>query len=488
MSTKQKKYDVVVIGAGFGGVGMGVALKAQGIDDFVIFEGGSSVGGSWLTNKYPGCACDVPSHLYSYSFEPNPDWPEAYSSHKEIYEYISRVADKYDVRKHVQFDTRVSTAVFQSDDGLWKLELANGDIVLARMLIPATGALSLPKFPKIKGRELFKGEQIHAAQWHESIDLKGKRIAVIGTGASAIQVVPSVAADVKSMHVFQRTPAWVLPKMNRKYSKAEKSKWRKYPFLQKLSRWSIYGAMEVAAPALIWFPSWLKVGKAAHAKHIRRSIKDPELRRKLTPSYELGCKRALVSDDYYQTFNKGHVHLVTEGAQEIDETGIRLADGKHLELDAIVYTTGYDIGMPMYPFEVRGSNGVELADYWNGQPKALYGMSVSNFPNMGLIMGPNAGPGHTSVLIYQESQYKYLAKMARYIIDNNVKSIDVKEDDVQTMFNWAQNRMKNSTWLSGCQSWYLNDDGTNSTMWPGFSFEYIYKTRNLLLDSYIVKK
>jgi len=484
MSEAVKNIDVAIIGAGFGGIGMGIALKKQGIENFVIFEGGSNVGGSWLTNRYPGCACDVRSNLYSYSFEPNPRWSQAYSPHNEIGEYIIHCADKYGIRPHVEFNAPVADASFSESKGRWEITLQDGGRVDARIMVPATGALSLPKFPEIRGRESFSGKQLHAAQWDDSIELKGKRVAVIGTGASAVQVVPSIAPDVGQLYVFQRTPSWVLPKMNRRYSEAEKRSWEKYPILQKMSRYFIYWSMEVAAPALIWFPSMLKVGKLTHKRHLNAAVKDPDLRRKLTPEYELGCKRALVSDDYYPALTRDNVKLVTDGIERMTTNGFVTNNGEEIDVDVIIYTTGYDTGQPMFPFRISGKNGVDLPDYWNGQPKAYYGMSVSNYPNMGLIMGPNAGPGHTSVLVYQEAQYKYLAKFARYIIDKDVKALDIKEEEMIGMFQWAQRRMKNSTWLSGCASWYLNDDGTNSTMWPGFSFEYKLKTRNFRTDVY----
>ncbi|BFM17231.1 NAD(P)/FAD-dependent oxidoreductase [Maricurvus nonylphenolicus] len=484
MSKDVKKIDVAVIGAGFGGIGVGIALRKKGIENFVIFEGGDEVGGSWLTNRYPGCACDVPSHLYSYSFAPNPRWTQAYSSHSEIHQYIMDCAEKFDLYRHIAFKTPVSAANFNAEKGVWEITTKNGERVNARVLIPATGALSLPKFPDIEGRESFKGEQIHAANWDNSINLRGKRVAVIGTGASAVQVVPSIAADVEHLYVFQRTASWVLPKMNRQYSEAEKRTWTRYPITQKLSRYFIYWTMEVAAPALIWFPKLLKLGQLAHRRHLHKAIQDPVLRDKLTPRYQLGCKRALVSDDFYPTFNRSNVTLVTDGIESMDSTGFSVAGGDKIDVDVVIYTTGYETGEPMFPFTIHGKNGTNLTDYWAGQPKAYYGMNVSDYPNMGLIMGPNAGPGHTSVLIYQEAQYKYLANYAKHIIDNDIKSLDIKKAEMDGMFQWAQKRMKNSTWLSGCASWYLNEDGTNSTMWPGFSFEYLWRTRNLNLDAY----
>ncbi|BFM17438.1 NAD(P)/FAD-dependent oxidoreductase [Maricurvus nonylphenolicus] len=484
MSDSVRQVKVAIIGAGFGGVGMGITLKKQGFDGFTIFEGGPEVGGSWRTNTYPGCACDVPSHLYSYSFELNPNWSQAFSPQEEIWEYIGNCAQKYGVMPYIEFEQRVTATRFNSEKGVWELTLNDNERVDARVLIQATGALSLAKYPDIEGRDTYKGVQAHVAHWDNNINLKGKRVAVIGTGASAIQVVPTVAPEVEELFVYQRSASWVLPKKNVRFKKSTQALWKKFPLLQKFHRLSLYWMMEMAVPALLWFPSLLKYGRDEHKALLNESVSDPELRKKLTPDYELGCKRTLMSDDYFSAFERDNVELITESLESITPKGIITADGIEREVDVIIYTTGYETGKPAFPFDITNERGETLQDYWGGQPKAYYGMNVTGFPNLGLIMGPNAGPGHTSVLVYQEAQYKYLTKYIRHILNNNVRALDVKESKLNEMFQWAQDRMKNSTWLSGCASWYLNEDGTNSTMWPGFSFEYLIKTRRLHLDAY----
>lgn len=479
MSDAVNKVDVAIIGAGFGGVGVAIALKNKGIDNFVVFEGEADVGGSWRTNTYPGCACDVPSQLYSYSFELNPNWPEAYSGHDDIRKYIEHCSYKYGIRPFIRFNTRVTDAVFDEKLGAWRVTSDDGAITEARVLVPATGALSHPSYPDIPGRESFAGNAVHAARWKPDLDLKGKRVGVIGTGATAVQVVPGIADEVGELLVFQRTPSWILPRNNRPFSDKQHRRWARHPLLQRLRRWGVYWMMESSLPALMWFPSMLKAGEKMHSVGLNKAIKDPQLRAKLTPKYNVGCKRTLVSDDYFPTFAREHVHLITDGIECITPQGIRTADGVEHELDVLIFASGYEIGKAAYPFTIRGLNGISLEQYWGSQRKAYYGMTVSHFPNMLLIMGPNSGPGHTSVLVYEEAQYKYVARYTDYLLKEGYRYLDMKEDVQNEQFEWFQRRMKSSSWLSGCQSWYLNEDGTNSTMWPGFSFEYGLRIRRL---------
>lgn len=482
---KVHKTDVAIVGAGFGGLGVGIALEKKKID-YVIFEGEPDVGGSWRTNTYPGCACDVPSHLYSYSFEPNPDWPEAFSKQEDIRKYIEHCANKYDLRKNIRFNTKVTSCDFDEGRGIWRVSADDGSVTEARVLVPATGALSHPRWPEISDMKSFRGRSVHSARWDPELDLKGKRVGVIGSGASAIQIVPSIAPEVEDLYVFQRTPSWVMPRNNRKYTKKEHKRWRRFPLTQTAERLKLYWTMESALPAIMWYPPALKAGEILHKRALKKAIKDPELRRKLTPTYKVGCKRTLVSDDWFPAFARDNVHLVTEGIEKITPTGIKTADGKIHKCDVIIYATGYEIGAPAYPFEIRGIGGQSLTEYWGEHRRAYYGMSVAHFPNMLLIMGPNTGPGHTSVLIYQEAQYDYVARYTERLLKKGARYFDVSEEAQDEQFQQFQDRMKNSSWLSGCQSWYLNDDGTNSTMWPGFSFEYVLRMKALGWGAYEV--
>lgn len=479
-----RRVGVAIIGAGFGGIGVGIALRRKGIEDFVIFEGEPGVGGSWRTNTYPGCACDVPSHLYSYSFEPNPNWNETFSAQADIQRYIEHCADRYDIKRHVRFNTRVTAATFDEAEGVWKVSTSDGQVTEARILVPATGALSHPQYPDLPGRESFEGPAIHTARWDDSVELVGKRVAVVGSGASAIQVVPAIAPKVGKLSVFQRTASWVLPKRNRAFGQTQHERWRRLPWLQRLYRLALYWAMEAALPALMWYPRMLRIGEWLHERSLRRAIRDPALRRKLTPTYRVGCKRTLVSDAWFPAFARDNVELITEGIERITPSGIVTKDGQERPIDVLIYATGYQIGAAAYPFEVRGLGDRELHAYWGTTSKAFFGMSVAHFPNMFLIMGPNTGPGHTSVLIYQEAQYAYVANFAERLFSGREAYFDVKEDVMNRQWQQFQKRMAGSSWSSGCSSWYLNPDGTNSTMWPGFSFEYVLKMRDLHLEAY----
>lgn len=484
MSPQSERVEILIIGAGFGGVGVGITLLREGIEDFLMIEAEDDVGGTWRTNRYPGCACDVPSQLYSYSFELNPDWPQAFSEAADIERYIQHCVDKYQVREKIRFGTKVLKAEFRESEGLWHIQTDDGKEILARVFVPATGGLSQLRYPEIKGMNRFGGKAIHAAKWDPEVELEDQRVGVIGTGASSIQIVPSIAPKVKSLSVFQRSAAWVLPRWNRPFTPKEQMRWKKSPWRQRLRRWKVYWFMELALPALMWFPSLLALPEFFHTRRLKRAVKDPELRRKLTPTYRVGCKRALVSDVYFPAFARDNVELVTDGISEIVPEGVRTNDGRTVELDVIIYATGYAAGDPAYPFEVRGNREASLRDYWGDRKRAYYGMNVAGFPNMVMIMGPNTGPGHTSVLVYQEPQYAYVVKYYRYIQAHQLRSLDVKESVQESQFDAFQRRMRGSSWNAGCTSWYLNRDGTNSAIWPGFSFEYGLRIRRLDPSAY----
>ena len=484
MSPESERVEILVIGAGDGGVGVGITLLKEGIEDFIIIEAEADVGGTWRTNRYPGCACDVPSHLYSYSFEPNPEWPQAFSEHADIERYIQHCTDKYGVRSKIRFGTRVIGARFDGASGLWRIETDDGRVIWARLLVPATGGLSRLRYPELKGLESFRGETVHAARWDPDLELDGKRVGVIGTGASAIQIVPSIAERVGMLNVFQRSAAWVLPRWNRRFTTEEHKRWKDSPWRQRLRRWKVYWFMELALPALMWFPALLRIPEKVHKRRLHRAVQDPELRRKLTPDYQVGCKRALVSDAYFPAFARENVELVSDGIAEVLPEGIRTETNRVIELDVLIYATGYAAGDPAYPFEVMGLREESLQTYWGGRKRAYYGMNVAGFPNMVMIMGPNTGPGHTSVLIYQEPQYAYVVKYYRQLIDRKLRYLDVKESVQEEQFQDFQKRMGKSTWSAGCTSWYLNEDGTNSAIWPGFSFEYGLRIRRFKRAAY----
>jgi cation diffusion facilitator CzcD-associated flavoprotein CzcO len=482
-------FPIAIIGAGFAGIGMAIKLKQAGIDSFVMFERAGEIGGTWRDNTYPGAACDVPSHAYSLSFEPNPDWSRAYSPSEEIQAYLLRIVDKHGLRRHLRLNTGIRKAEFDEEAGLWTLETSAGDSVQARAVVSGVGGLTEPNFPDIEGLERFQGKTIHTARWDHDYDLTGKRVAVIGTGCSAIQVIPSIADQVSHMTVFQRTAAWVVPKMDRVFSEKTKERFRNHPLTRKALRAATFFFAEgFIGPMVILNSERLsKIGEKRALRHLEKSVRDPELRKKLTPNFQFGCKRLLISDDYLPTLEREHVELVTDSIDCITERGIRTKDGRKHEFDVLIAATGFDVGFTAAPFEILGRGGRSLSEVWaEGGAQAYKGMTVSGFPNWFIIMGPNTGPGHTSVLVYTESQIGYILQAIDKLRRGGAKYVDVKQA-VQDRYNEKlQRRMKHTVWTSGCASWYLAADGKNRALFPGLASEYILSARKFKQHEYDV--
>jgi len=473
-------FPIAIIGCGFGGIGMAIRLRQAGIQSFTIYERASEVGGTWRDNTYPGCACDVPSHVYSFSFEPNPDWSRRYAPSAEIQAYLLRCVERHDLRRHIRFETEIAGAAFDENEGLWTLTTRTGERIAARLVVSAVGGLVDPAYPDIRGIDDFAGAKFHTARWNHDYDLAGKRVAVIGTGASAIQVVPSIASQVASLTVFQRTPSWIMPKADREIPAWAKRLFRRVPAAQKLVRTLLYALSEVRGPLVFLdAPRLSKLPEAAALAHLRKSVKDPELRRKLTPTYQFGCKRVLISDDYLPTFERENVELVTEGIERITTAGIRTRDGRERQFDAIIFATGFSVGLARAPFPVTGLGGRTLDDAWRDGAIAYKGMCVAGFPNWFMIMGPNTGPGHTSVLVYTEAQIDYVLQAIHLLRDRHLRWLTVKQS-VQDAYNAGiQGRMKHMVWQSGCNSWYLDATGENHALYPGFATEYCLRVRHL---------
>src|SRR4051794_30816700 len=405
-ATQVTDFDIAIVGTGFSGLGAAIRLKQQGIDDFVIFERGDDVGGTWHFNTYPGCACDVPSHLYSFSFAPNPDWSQTYSKQPEIGAYLRRTADRFDVRRHVRFGHEVRAVAWNEDTERWDVETSEGAF-RARILIAAAGPLAEPKIPDIPGIEEFEGETWHSARWNHDYDLKGKRVASIGTGASAIQYVPAIQPDVEQLHVFQRTPPWIFPHSTRPITGFERRMYRRFPVLQKLLRGGIYATRELAVLGFVKQPRIMKFVERVAKRHMRSQISDPELIAKVTPDYTIGCKRILPSNKWYPALAKPNVDLVEGGVERVTRKGVVGADGVEREVDAIIFGTGFQVtDMPMGNF-VRGRAGKTLFESWDGTMTALYGCTIPGFPNFFMMLGPNTGLGHSSMVYMAESQINY---------------------------------------------------------------------------------
>ncbi|EON24163.1 cyclohexanone monooxygenase [Nocardioides sp. CF8] len=477
---------VAIIGSGFAGLAMAIRLKQAGEHNFVVLERADDVGGTWRDNTYPGCACDVPSNLYSFSFAPNPYWSRAFSPQAEIHEYLRETARRFGVLPHIAFGADVESAHWVDDDQEWIVETSAGT-VQTRILVSGAGPLSEPSYPDIPGLEDFAGKRFHSADWDHGHDLTGERVAVIGTGASAVQFVPHVQSRARHLTIFQRTPPWVLPRPDRPVPGLLQRAYAAAPAMQKAVRAGVYWRQEAMLPGLVHKPELLKgVEKLARA-HMKWSVKDPALRAKLTPDYRIGCKRILIANGYYPSLAKPNVDVVTDQIARVGVDSITTADGTERPIDTLIFGTGFHVTDSAISDRVRGRHGETLAERWKGSPQAYLGASVSGFPNLFLLVGPNTGPGHTSVVFYIESQVAYVLDALRTMDSLGATSLDVRRDVEDSFNDDVQRRMRGTVWTTGgCGSWYLDESGRNTTLWPGFSFQLRWRTRKFDLGSYDV--
>jgi cation diffusion facilitator CzcD-associated flavoprotein CzcO len=477
-------HSVVIIGAGFGGLGMAIRLKAQGQDDIVIIEKGSDVGGCWRDNTYPGAACDVPSHLYSFSFERHYPWSRRFAPQREIFAYQQHCARKYDVYRHMRFNTEVAKASFDEAQGVWAITLTNDETIFARILITATGQLNQPAYPKMPGIDAFKGAHFHSARWDHSVDLKGKTVAVIGTGASAIQFVPEVAKVAGKVMLFQRSAAHVLAKPDRAYSEREHRILKKFPITQTLDRLKIYIANEARVLGFTSLQKAMTLFEWQFKRQLKKFIKDPEQREKLTPDYPIGCKRILMSNDYYPALAQDHVEVINQGISEVTETGVVDSEGKHHDVDVIIYGTGFQATDFLTPMTITGRDGIALNDAWKDGAEAYLGITVNGFPNLFMLYGPNTNLGHNSIIYMLESQIHYVQQCIAAIDSQKLRSLEVRSF-VQVSFNdRVQSKISDTVWNKGCHSWYKTESGKNTNNWPGFTFNYRRQTEKLDLNDY----
>ncbi len=478
---------VAVVGAGFGGIGVGIRLREAGLTDFVILERASAVGGTWRDNTYPGCACDVPSHLYSYSFAPNPGWSRSFSGQQEIWQYLEDVASRYRVRGHIRFGAEVTEARWDDAAARWWLQTTRGPLT-AEVLIVAAGPLSEPSCPDIPGLDSFPGGVFHSARWNHAASLAGKRVAVVGTGASAIQIVPEIQPRAERLVLFQRTPAWVLPRRDRAISPARQRLYARVPAAQKAARLAQYLSREALVGAFVRRPSVLRSAQRLAVAHLTRSISDPDLRAKLIPDYVMGCKRVLLSDDFYPALARPNVQVIAAGLAKVDGATLTAQDGTACEADAIIFATGFRVtDMPMAQ-RILGAGGVSLAGTWHGDMTALRGTTVAGYPNMCLVIGPNTGLGHNSMIHIIESQLSYIQDYVTAVARLGGRGVlDVRPSAQHHWNAEVQQRMARSVWVTGgCQSWYLSAPGRNPTVWPGSTLAFRRATRRLDLAEYDV--
>src|SRR4051812_17743389 len=482
---QRRHLHVLIIGSGFAGLGAAIRLLEDGQDDFLVVERGSEVGGTWRDNTYPGAACDVPSHLYSYSFELNPKWSRSFSPQREIQDYLRSVAAKYDVGRRHLFDTEVTLARWDGRAHRWLVDTTKGNFT-ADVLVGAVGALCEPSLPAIKGIENFRGEVFHSARWNHDADLKGKRVALIGTGASAIQIGPEIAKDVAHLDVYQRTAPWVMPRRDRTYPKIESLAYQHVPFLQRAAREAIYWGREAYVLGFAFEPRILQVAQRMAERNIGKAIKDPQLRAKVTPNWQIGCKRILISNTWYPMLAQPHVDLVTDGIVEVRENAIVTADGTVREVDAIVVATGFHVtDSPTYQ-RIIGKDGRSLAQVWDEHGQQAYkGAAVAGFPNLLFVVGPNTGLGHSSMVYMIESHLNYLASALKTMEERGLATFEVRPE-VQREYNQRiQARMQRTIWkTSGCASWYLDKHGNNTTLWPSFTFVFRQMTRRFDVVAY----
>ena len=490
-SERDTPWAVLIIGAGFGGLGMAIALARAGEHDVLLLEKAADVGGVWRENTYPGAACDVPSHLYSFSFEPNPHWSRTYSPQPEILAYLGHCADKYGVRDKIRFGCEVTSAAFDEATSLWRVAWRDAQgrahAGRARVLVSAVGLLSRPALPAVQGLDSFQGPVFHSAQWRHDVNLEGKRVAVIGTGASAIQFVPQVARQAARLSVFQRTPSYILPRRDRAYSDRERRRFARWPWLMAAHRALIYAAHDSRAVGFTRFGGLMKiVGGIPARRHLERQVPDATLRERMTPRYPIGCKRILISDDWLPTFSRPNVELVTDAIAAVTPTGVRTADCRQRDVDAIVLGTGFAASEFLAPMTIRGRGGVALNDAWRDGAKAWLGITVPGFPNFFMLYGPNTNLGHNSIVFMLECQVAHVMRCLRRLRESGGHAIEVGAPPFERYNARLQQRTR-QTVFAGCTSWYVDAQGRHTVNWPGFTTTYRWLTRHAGLGAYAVR-
>jgi cation diffusion facilitator CzcD-associated flavoprotein CzcO len=474
--TGPRHVRVAIVGTGFSGLGMAIKLKQRGMDDFVVLERAQDIGGTWRDNSYPGCACDVPSHLYSFSFALNPDWTQSYSPWNEIRDYLRGCAERFGVLPHIRFGHEVLDATWDERDLCWHIATSQGQFT-ADLFVLGNGPLSEPSTPSIPGLDRFEGQIFHSSRWDHDHDLTGERVAVIGTGASSIQIVPSIQPYVRKLYVYQRTPPWIVPRLNHEIPEQRRALFRRLPIFQRLARASIYLQHELVVLGFVYQPQMIKGFERVALHHLERLVSDPDLRGNLTPSYTMGCKRVLVSDDFYPALMQGNVELITERIREVRSETIATETGVEREVDTLILATGFHVtDMPAAGF-VHGRDGRSLTDAWREGPQAYLGMTVAGFPNLFLLIGPNTGVGHTSMVYMIESELAYVLDCLRLMERRGIQAVELRPEAQDAYNREVQRRMQGTVWVSGCASWYLDAHGHNTTLWPGFTFEYRWRTR-----------
>src|SRR3954452_7671015 len=475
---------VAIVGAGFAGLGMAIRLRRSGVEDFVVLERDADVGGTWWANTYPGCQCDIPSHLYSFSFALNPTWGRTYATQAEIERYIRDVTDRYGLRPHIRTSCTVTDARWDEASDGWHVSTDEGEYT-ADVLVAATCPLSEPSIPGLPGLDTFEGTTFHTANWNHDHDLAGRRVAVVGTGASAIQAVPEIQPVVESLTVFQRTPPWVMPHSDRPITDAERRIYKALPTLQRAVRGGVYLGRELLVAGLVYRPKLMGVLQKVAKQHLDKHVADPALRDKLTPDYALGCKRILPSNRWYPAITKPNVDVVTEGIDHVRPDGIVDRDGELHQVDTIVFATGFHVTDIRIAQRITGRAGTTLAAEWDGSPVAYRGTAVTGFPNLFFLVGPNTGLGHNSIIFMIEAQVQYVMDALAHMDAAAATRVEVKPGAQRAYNEHIQRKLAMTVWnTGGCSSWYLDSNGRNAPIWPDFTFRFRSQMRRFDPQAY----
>jgi cation diffusion facilitator CzcD-associated flavoprotein CzcO len=481
--------EVIIVGTGYAGLCLAIRLKEKGMNNFVILEREKELGGTWYINNYPGAACDVESHLYSFSFEPY-DWSGTFAGQKELNEYIKHCAKKYKIEEHIKLNTEVSQAIYNDSECMWEIRTNNDEKLKGQFLYLCTGLLNDPLFPDIKGLESFEGMTMHSSVWKHDFDFKNKNVAVIGSGASAIQFVPEIAPLVNNLYLFQRTPNWILPKPDRPFKSWEKKLLSSLPFIRRMYRELLYWEKETRIYGFVKYPFLLKIYSKASIKFMRKYVKDPELEKAMTPNYTMGCKRILLSNNWFEAVVRKNVKVITDGIDKITSQGIVPKNREELKIDAIIYATGFKASELLSRIHIVGSKGKNLNEIWKQNGVQAYkGTTVAGFPNMFILHGPNTSIGHTSAIHLLESQAQYTIDAFNYMKKNKIKSAELTEKAQNDFNEEIQKSMKGTVWQTGgCTSWYQDKKGRNPALWPGFTTKFRKLTSKFDYNNYILVK
>lgn len=488
-ASHEEHADIAIIGAGFAGICMAIRLKLAGLEDFFIAEAAASLGGTWRDNDYPGCACDVQSPVYSFSFAPNPGWTRMFAPQREIRAYLESCAQRFGIVPHVRFNEALQRATFDEPTARWRLDFANGRRVSARVLVSGMGGLSRASTPALDGLDTFQGQCFHSQHWNHAYAFEGKRVAVIGTGASAIQFVPQIAPSVVHLALFQRSPPWIMPRPDRTIGPRARGLFGRHPFAQRIQRTMIFWMLETRAIGFVLHPPLMKIVQEIALRHLKKQVRDPALRRVLTPDYTLGCKRILLSNDYYPAVSRQNVEIVTAPIKRVESNAIVTADGARHAVDCIVFGTGFQTAEVFPRGLIFGRDGVDIADAWRDGAHAYLGTVTAGYPNFFMLYGPNTGLGHNSMVFMIEAQADYVLRALTHMRERGIGSIDVKPE-VESRYDAAiQRKLAHTIWATGgCTSWYIDPrTGRNATLWPGFAWQFKRAAREFRESDYVTR-